>query len=911
MKKLDWHRLSVEKTLSELSSDCSGLRTPEARRRLAVYGANTLESKKKESPLAMFLGQFKSPLIYILLFAAAISFIVGKIPSGVVILIVLFANATMGFVQESRAKSSMEKLKELSAPKAKVLRDDAAVEISTKDIVPGDIILLESGTKVPADARIMEAVRLQIDEAAFTGESHPVYKIEDAIDEDAVAADRRNMIFSGTVVVSGRGRAVVTAAGMNTEIGAMARMIQDTPQPKTPIQRRLESFGRFIIILVTAQVAAAFVIGFFIRRMNFIDIFFVVLSQMVSSIPEGLPVAVTVALAVGMQRMANRKAYVRKLAAVEGLGSTTVICSDKTGTLTKNEMTTRRIFTFTSSYDVSGTGYAPEGKIIGPEAAGESVAAEPPPDLKKLLLSAVLCNNAALYPSKTRGRPDVSGDPTEIAYLTAAAKAGFDVKQLAADYPRIEELPYEPQIQMMATRHIAPDGRSVVFVKGAPEKILPMCARYLTADGSEKPVGETERAKVLADCDSMALSALRVLAFAYYEDEERAGKSRGATVIDIDNLDGKLVYAGAMGNIDPPREEVKAAIKMCKEAGIKTIMVTGDHLKTAEAIAAELGISQTRNTGVSGSELEKMSAEELSEAVRRSTVFARIEPKHKLWIVQALQRQGEVVAMTGDGINDAPALSASDIGVAMGITGTDVAKEAAGIVIADDNFTTIVNAVEEGRGIASNIRKTVLYLLCSSNTEILLLLTALVTGLQLPLIPVMILWVNLVTDGGMTIPLTMEPRENVMDRPPEKKDAPLVTPRMLNFLFYRVPIMSGGLITLFVYELSTAGSLEYARTAVFTALVITQWFNGISTRSFDKSVFKMDWSSNKYIPFSLGIGFTLHLSLIYVPFLRSIFMTVPLSAGDWFRIIAGASTILWAEELRKFFAARKGQIKTA
>ncbi|PKN01474.1 MAG: hypothetical protein CVU77_05085 [Elusimicrobia bacterium HGW-Elusimicrobia-1] len=910
MIKNEWHRLSVEKTFEALASGRSGLTSEAAAERLGKYGPNAIESKKTQSPMVMFLGQFKSPLIYILIFAAAISFVVGKISSGAVILVVLMANATMGYAQESRAKSSMARLKELSAPKAKVVRDGSETEIPTGELAPGDIILLESGTKIPADARVTEAVRMQVDEAAFTGESHSVYKIEEAIDENAVVADRRNMVFAGTVVVSGRGRAVVTSTGMQTEIGAMAKMIQEAPQPKTPIQRRLEKFGRFLIILVSAQAAAAFLIGFFVRGMSFIDIFFVVLAQMVSSIPEGLPVAVTVALAVGMQRMASRKAYVRKLAAVEGLGSATVICSDKTGTLTKNEMTSRKAMTFDDTFEISGVGYSPEGRISKAGGGeGDPLSGDKTPDFRRLVTSAALCNNAALYIPQNGGKPDVSGDPTEIAYLALAAKAGTDLKKLSADYPRLDEVPFEPQLQIMAVRNVSPDGKRIVFVKGAPEKVLAMCAGYIAADGSVKPAGQAERDKVFADCDNLAREALRVLAFAYFYENTGDGAARQAP-LEIDELDGKLIYAGVIGNIDPPREEVKAAIEICRIAGIRTIMVTGDHLKTAEAIAKYLGIASSDNAGISGGELEKMSETEIAEAVRVRTVFARIEPRHKYMIVRALQKQGEVVAMTGDGINDAPALAAADIGVAMGITGTDVAKEAAGIVVADDNFATIANAVEEGRGIAANIRKTVLYLLCSSNTEILVLLTALVAGLQLPLIPIMILWVNLVTDGGMTIPLTMEPRENVMDRPPEKREAPLVTPRMMHFLLYRVPLMAGGLITLFVYELSTTGSLAYARTAVFTALVITQWFNGISTRSFDKSVFQMNWSTNKYIIAGLGIGLSLHLCLIYVPFLRSIFMTVPLKAADWMRIVTGASVILWAEELRKYFSRRAAAAAT-
>ena len=895
MKKLEWYQHSIEEVLAHLQTSAAGLADQEAKARLDKYGLNQLLSKKRESRLLIFVKQFKSPLIYILLFAVLISFFVGKTTNALVILFVLCSNAVMGFIQESRAQSTMDSLKELSSPKAKVMRSGQVTEIATKDIVPGDIILLESGSRVPADARIIESVRLQVDEAALTGESQPIYKIVDSIKLESTVADRLNMLFAATVIASGRGKAVVVTTGMNTEIGKIADIIQSAPEVKTPFQRRMEAFGKIIILIILAQVTFAFMVGWFLRRLPFYEIFMVVLSQTVSSIPEGLPVAVTVALAVGMQRMAKRKAFVRKLAAVEGLGSATFICSDKTGTLTQNEMTSRRIATMNQIIEITGAGYEPRGDFL---INGKKIGPLQNEEIKLLLQTASFCNNAQWkqgMDDNDRGLK-TSGDPTEIAYLVAAAKAGINLKELNAQFPRIDEIPFEPHIQMMATKHKSGGNKNMACVKGAPEKIVELCG-YCFQNGKVAQLTDSLRKEILLSSERMAKDALRVLAFGFKEEENTQNSK-----FDLDSLERKLIFAGLIGNIDPPRQEAKEAIRICKNAGIKIVMITGDHLSTAEAVALELGIREKDDEGITGDLLDHMTDEELEVVVKNFTVFARIEPKNKYQIVKALQRQNEVVAMTGDGVNDAPALAAADIGVAMGITGTDVAKESSSMVIADDNFATIVDAVEEGRGITANMRKTILYLLCSSSTEILVLITTLALGVPLPLFALQILWINLVTDGALTVNLIMEPKEDVMSHPPDKKNEPILTKGLTKLLLFRAPIMAAGIIGLFIYEINRGMPLGYCRSVAFTALAVTQWLNGINCRSDTKSIFKMPFFGNKYLLLGLTLAVILHLAVLYVPFLQNIFSTVRLSLSDWIKIIIVGSSVFWLEEIRKFIA---------
>jgi P-type Ca2+ transporter type 2C len=888
MPENEWYKLKSKEALEKLSTTEQGLSPEEARGRLEKYGPNEIRSKKPDSLMLIFLRQFKSPLIYILLFAGAVSIFIKKFDNAFVIFIVLLINAVMGFFQENKAKKTMEALKKLSDPKASVLRSGKLIEVKTAEIVPGDILLLESGTSVPADGRLIEASRLQVDESSLTGESQSVHKTTDTIDLDASIADRSNIVYGGTSIASGRGKCVIFGTGGNTEIGKIADIISETVEAKTPFQKKMIRFGKFIIGLVLTQIIIAFIIGKFIRNMEFYDIFMVSLSQMVSSIPEGLPVAVTVALAVGMRRMAAKKTYIRKLPAVEGLGSATVICSDKTGTLTKNEMTSQSIRTFGYNVEVEGSGYSFEGNFL---AGGEKIKPLEYPEIRKTIETGMLCNNAGI----NRAKGDVHefhGDPTEIAYIVCGKKAGLDFQKIKQHYPRKDEIPFESHIQMMLTSHEAKDGKRLVCVKGSPERVLSICGFYQN-NSNIKELDKKTSDKIIEKAEDMAEDALRVLAFAYLEDDANTDEN-----IKIRKLKGNMVFTGLIGNIDPPREEVKQAIEECRQAGIRTVMVTGDHLTTAEAVADKLGIGDGAK-GITGREIEDKTIDELSEIVKDISVFARIEPKHKFNIVRAFQKLGEVTAMTGDGVNDAPALNAADIGIAMGITGTDAAKESSSMVIADDNFATIVDAVKEGRGITANIRKAVVYLLCSSNTEILLLLTALFAGLPLPLIPIMILWVNLVTDGSMTVPLIMECKEDVMNKPPDRKKEAIVNKQMLKVLGVKIPVMAASLIILFIYLLK-AGDEAYARTMIFTALVITQWFNGLSTRSFTRSVFSRTFLCNKFVLIGLGAGIILHLSVLNAPFLQDVFEIVPLKLQDWWKIIGISSIILWAEEIRKF-----------
>ncbi|HNQ35132.1 MAG TPA: HAD-IC family P-type ATPase [bacterium] len=894
-----WYRMTEKAVIEQLSSAFNGLSAAEAERRISEYGYNQLEMKKEETLFSIFIRQFKSPLIYILLFAALISFAVKKNTNGIVIFTVLMVNALTGFIQESRARKSMEALKKLSAPRTRVLRDGKTVEVATKNLVPGDVILLEAGTKIPADARVIKSVRLQVNESALTGESHPVYKMTGPIEDEVGVPEMLNMVFSGTVTVSGRGTAVVVETGPSTQIGQMAEIIQSAPESKTPFQRKVEKLGKFIILLVSLQISIVFLVGFLVRRLPFYDIFMVVLSQLVSSIPEGLPVALTVALAVGMQRMAKRKALIRKLYAVEGIGCVSVICSDKTGTLTRNEMTSKKLATVdTDEVEITGVGYLREGEVLikgaRPDLGREAR------DVEKLLTIGVLCNNAEAAVSGDNKELDVDGDPTEIAYLVAALKAGFDLEVLRKKYPRIDELPFDPDIRLMATVHNTPAGDHLVCVKGAPEKLVQLCGSYLASDGALKEMDAEGRAAIFRKAESLADSALRVLAFGYCS---RAMED--LRHLEFDSLRGCLVFVGLIGNIDPPRLEVKKAIEDCRRAGIRTIMVTGDHLSTARAIGAELGIQGKSDPGLEGKDISRMSDEELAESLKTTSVFARIEPRHKFKIVQVLQKYGATVAMTGDGLNDAPALSAADIGVAMGITGTDIAKDASDIVIADDNFATIVNAVEEGRGITANMRKTLIYLLTSSNTEVLVLLTTMLVGLPLPLLPLMILWINLLTDGAQTVNLIMEPKEDVMSQPPDPKEEPLLTPQIWKRLLVRVPVMATGIFGLFFYELKIGTTLAYARTVAFTTLACSQWMNGLSSRSLTRSVFRMSLLSNKYLLYGLSVAVSLQLLVVYNPFFQRVFETQALKLIDWMKIIAASTAVLWAEEIKKYYRRRQ------
>ncbi len=877
-----WHALDAGAALDRLGSDpTAGLSSSEVARRLAAGGPNALPEAARRSTLLLVLRQFRSSLVYILFIAATLAAVLGHWGDAGVILAVVIANALIGAAQEGRAERSMAALRKLSALQVRVVRDGREQAVPARDLVPGDILLLAAGDAVGADARLLDATALAAAEAALTGESVPVAKNARVLPEATGLADRRNMVFSGTHITAGRARALVTATGTGTEVGRIARMTEGAEEPKTPLEIRLAQFGRWLVAAALALFAAVMALGL-LRGLPAADVLLVAISQMVSMVPEGLPVAMTIALAVGMQRMAGRGAIIRRLSAVETLGSTTVICSDKTGTLTRNEMTVGALWLPGGrTIAVSGAGYAPAGSLT------EAGAALAPADaaVAALMDAAVLCNDAKLVPPQDEAKPWTTlGDPTEAALLVAAGKAGIDVRGLRQQWPREAELPFDAETKMMATRHAGPDGTRRVFVKGAPEAVLHLCA----GDG-----GLLSKAARNA-AEDMAAQALRVLAVATVADDplDAAG--------GFDALAGRATLLGLIGQIDPPREEVKAAVAECRTAGIRPIMVTGDHKLTGLAIARALGIAREGDRGVDGAELERMNEVELLQALDGIAVFARVHPAQKLRIVEALQSRGDVVAMTGDGVNDAPALARADVGVAMGITGTEVAKSAAKIVITDDNFATIVGAVEQGRVVYANLKKVILFLFVTSVDEVLVLLLALLGGYPLPLAAVQILWINIVTETTLTVNLVMDPPSGgEMRRAPVPRNDGLVGGPMLLRIALLAPTAVAATFGWYVWRLAAGLPYEMVRTETFTVLALCQWFNVLNCQSATRSALRLGILRNRWLLGGLVLSVALQAAVLYWPPLARLFHTVPIPAAGLLPLVAAASTVLWVEELRK------------
>jgi calcium-translocating P-type ATPase len=880
-----WHALPAAKVLEQLACDSAvGLSGAEVTRGRASEGVNALPEAQRRSMLAVFARQFKSPLIYILFAAAVLAVAMAHYGDAVVILAVVLVNAVVGTFQEGRAERSMASLRRLAALRVRVLRDGQEAMVEARELVPGDVLLLAAGDAIGADARLIEEAQLQVAEAALTGESVPVSKAVTPLSESAGLADRNNMLFSGTYATAGRGRAVVVAIGSHTEVGRIAGLTEAAADPQTPLEQRIAQFGRALVVAALVLFVAVVALGMF-RDLPLADVLMVAISQMVSMVPEGLPVAMTIALAVGMQRMAGRGAIIRRLSAVETLGSTTVICTDKTGTLTRNEMTVSALWLpGGQEVAVSGSGYAPEGRLSCNDAA-----------LLPLLQAAALCNDAQLLPpEETRTQWSVLGDPTEGALKVLAAKAGIHLDQLAREAPREAELAFDADTRMMATRHRFTDAPRRVFIKGAPEVILRLCS----ADGTA--VIHAARAAA----DAMAARALRVLAFAVVEDD----------VLDpeagFDALAGRAHLLGLAGQIDPPREEVKAAVAECRAAGIRPVMVTGDHKLTGLAIARELGIARDGDRAVDGAELERMNEADLRDGLDHISVFARVHPAQKLRIVEALQAHGEVVAMTGDGVNDAPALARADVGVAMGITGTEVAKSVAKIIITDDNFATIVGAVEQGRVVYGNLKKVILYLFATSIDEVVVLLLALLAGYPLPLAAVQILWINIVTEGTLTVNLVMDPADgDEMKRTPVPRNDSLVDRAMLG----RVLLMSATAVLVtfgwFVWRLGQGLPVDLVRTETFTVLAMCQWFNVLNCQSATRSAFRLGLLKNPWLLGGLALSIALQVLVLYAPFMNTLFYTVPLAPASLLPLLLLASSVLWAEELRKLLM-RPGQRRT-
>jgi len=879
-----WHTLPAEDVCYLLQSSPAGLSSAEAEQRLAQYGPNELQETRRISPWAILLEQFKNVLIIILLIAVGLSAVLGHGVEAIAITVIVLFAVGLGFIQEYRAERAIEALRQMTAPTATVLRDGDDVELPARHLVPGDVILLEAGDRVPADARLIEAINLQVEEAALTGESVPVEKHAAPLaDPHLGVGDCRNMVYAGTVVTYGRGRAVVVATGMQTEFGKIAQMLQTIEIGRTPLQENLDKVGHTLARAALVIVLLIVALGL-LRGQPLLEMFIFGIALAVAVVPEALPAVVTISLAIGVQRMARRNALVRRLSAVETLGSTSVICSDKTGTLTRGEMTARRIFVAGRLLDVSGAGYEPQGTF----SENGRVVEPTTPALQALLRGAVLASDARL--AQTDGRWVVKGDPTEGALVVAAAKAGLQKTDLDLRFPRVHEIPFTSETKRMTTLHETGNG-VVAYSKGAPEVILASCAWEWTDEGPV-PLDDSRREAILQVAQQMASDALRVLAVAYKPDAR------------LENAEQEMTFLGLVGMIDAPRPEAKAAIQVCRQAGIKPVMITGDHPVTAQAVARELGLLTSSERVVTGIELDRMSDADLEREVEDIAVYARVSPAHKLRVVTALQKKDHVVAMTGDRVNDAPALKQADIGVAMGITGTDVTKEAAAMTLTDDNFASIVAAVEEGRAIFGNIKKYLMYLLSSNIGEIGLMAGATLLGLPLPLTAVQILYVNLATDGLPALALSVDPPEpDMMRRPPRNPRTgiftrPVVTLMTLGGIWSAIVNLS-----LFTWALNSGRSVAEAMTMTFVSLVLIQFFKAYNFRSDRHSVLDRPFA-NKWLNLAILWELLLLNAVVYLPFLHKPFGTFSLPLIDWAIVIAAAFTISPVLELAKWMERR-------
>lgn len=917
--------------LAALGSDATrGLTQAEAQRRLISVGPNVLTAEQPVPAWRKFLAQFQDVLVILLLIATVISAVLWMLEQtaglpyeAIAILAVVMLNAIMGYVQQARAERAVTALRQMSAAHATVVRDGTRQSIPAAELVPGDVILIEEGDTIPADARLLQATALQTAEAALTGESLPVAKETHPLTGEPTLGDQYNMVFSGTSATYGRGRAVVTATGMNTQIGHIAGMLKQAPAEVTPLQKELARVGKLLGIVVVAIAIVMIATILLVEEVKgfsaFFDVLILGVALAVAAVPEGLPAVVTAVLALGVQRMAKRKAIVRHLAAVETLGSASVIASDKTGTLTRNEMTVRTLVTASGRIHFGGTGYAPQGDVA--REGGGQIDGPLREEFLRALAAADRANNAVLQ--ERDGRWLVQGDPTEGALIVAARKAGFGDEILSARFERIAEVPFSSERKLMSTVHrdAKRESHLLAFTKGAPDVLLARCTKE-EVGGEKRPLTDERRRDILQTNEVLASEGLRTLGVAL-----RLLPAAAFSCENVDErLETELVFLGLIGMIDPPRAEAAGAVAKAKNAGVRPMMITGDHPVTARVIAAELGIARDGRVAT-GTQIEEASDEALAVLVRETSVYARVNPHHKLRIVRALQEQGAIVAMTGDGVNDAPALKSADIGVAMGITGTDVSKEAADIVLADDNFATIVAAVEEGRAIFANIRKFLRYLLSCNIGEVLTMffgvlladaigLVALQDELALPLLATQILWINLVTDGAPALALGVDPADpDVMNKPPRPRGEGVITGRMWRGIFFVGAVMSAG--TLLVLDASLpggllegAGDLRYGQTMAFTTIVFYSMFNVFNARSDERSAF-VGVFSNTWLWGAIALSLALQAAVVYVPFLQAAFSTAPLDLADWLVCALVGSSILWLRELAKLIARRAERLTAA
>jgi Ca2+-transporting ATPase len=889
MEKKQWHTKGVEETLRDLNANENGLKTDEVEARRKTYGYNELVEKKRITPLQILLNQFKDIFVMMLLVAIVLSVIIGWYKSAgggaleeyvdaITIGAIVVLNAVVGFVQEYRSEKAIDAMKRLAAPRAHVRRDGKLTTIPAREVVPGDILILEAGDNVPADAVLIEAVDIKTEEAALTGESTSVSKKVGPVEEKTPVADRKNMVFMGTHLTYGRGRAVVTGTGMGTEFGKIAEMMQSVEEEQTPLQQKLESFAKRLGQIIIGVCVLIFVVEIFRSGLHMemiLDSLMISVSLAVSAVPEGLPAVVTISLALGARELAKRNAIIRKLSSAETLGAVTVICSDKTGTLTKGEMTVREIYVDKNIIEVTGVGYEPKGEFL---LEGKPIKPEEKQGLSLILKAATLCSNA-----QCDGK-SVIGDTTEGALIVAAAKYGSIKEELEKEAPRVHEVTFTSERKRMTTVHKSGDEGLIAYVKGAPELILECCTSTLVR-GRIRKLDQKTRKEIIEANERMANKALRVLGVAF---KELASEELGT--LGDEELENGLVFIGLMGMIDPPRVEAVTAVKKCDEAGIKTVMITGDHKMTAVAVANELGILKDGMV-LTGSELDAMGDEEYQKIVNKVNVYARVSPEHKIKIVRALKKEGNIVAMSGDGVNDAPALKQSDIGVAMGITGTDVTREASDIVLADDNFATIVNAVEGGRTIYDNIRKFSFFLMRCNFDELAIIGIFALMGLELPLTAGMILWLNLVTDGGPALALTMDPPEkDVMKRPPRSPNEGVLYGRFASIIttFILQFVLTGGIFYWQYYMLPgalTAEKLATARTMAFMRATLQELFVVWNCRSERHNAFKTGFLSNKFLLISVVVSCALTVILPYWGVFGMVWLT---DFEDW-AIVIGAS----------------------
>lgn len=860
----------VEKSLN--TSVISGLKAVDVQRAREKFGENELQEKAKKTLLKMIVEQISDFMIIILIVAAVLSIALGEAIDGVVILGIVVLNAVLGITQERKASNALAALKNMAAPKAKVIRDGKIDVIDSKDLVPGDLVQLEAGDYVPADLFLAESINLKIDESALTGESVSVEKETGVIELGAAIGDRINSAYMGTIVTYGRGTGIVVGTGMNSEIGKIATMLNETEDGKTPLQEKLASFGKMLGIICVAVCVIIFVLGM-IRGEALLEVFMTAISLAVAAIPEGLPAVVTVVLAMGVTKMVSKNAIMKNLGAVETLGSTTVICTDKTGTLTQNKMTVLKVYDGEEEWDVSGTGYGFEGSINSD--SNKKIDA-----IDKLLKVAVLCNDAKIKDG------EVIGDPTEGALVVLAAKGGVNQETLNQKHPRLTEFPFDSDRKLMSTKHLI-DNQYHMLTKGAPDVTLSRCSKILI-NNEVRDIMKEDRERILDKNNSYANQALRVLAYTYKIVEEES---------KLFDEEQELVFLGLSCMIDPPREEAKEAVKLCKKAGIRVVMITGDHITTASTIAMQLGIIESVDETLEGSKINSYNDESFREKVKTTSVFARVSPEHKVRIVETVKANGDVVAMTGDGVNDAPALKRADIGIAMGITGTDVSKEAADMILTDDNFASIVDAVKEGRIIYSNIRKFVGFLLSCNIGEILIIFIAMLFGWAVPLVPIQLLWINLMTDSFPAFALGLEEgEEDIMKQKPRNPEEPIVDRTMKIALVFQSIGLTVAVLGSYRLGLIMAGDiapelqLTVGRTFCFITLIIGEMLRAYSARSEHKSIFHLQILSNKFLNYSVIGAIVLLFVVVYVPFLQPIFTTTGLTFGQ-IAIAAGLSFV--------------------